>query len=197
MRAALMLVAVGGALAGCRPEIYSGAYECGPEMLCPPEQVCSPATEACVAPDLVEPFACAGTPPGYEPDDAVADAPTFSLGCDLVVRGWGGCLPTADDVDLAVVELAPACVGATVEVDAHFALAFAEPVLSVTTLDGEPLAPAPCAPDPASGSVASSCVGVVASAAQILVAMSVPRDGTCDGACAFNRYDINVAATPP
>lgn len=185
------------ALTACVPEIYDGAYLCGPEQTCPEGQTCDPSTAVCQGDPPRGAFACPDGSDADEPDDVQGDAPRRAVGCLGFPVEWTGCVTDAGDVDRTVLEIDAACVGRPLRLDVRTAIAFGQPEVTLLDASGQPLSAASCTTTPGISVDAFACVATDAATATTEVRVTMPSDGTCDGACAFNRYALRATATPP
>lgn len=198
MRASRAAVLASAALAACTPDVPSGAYLCGPERLCPEDQLCDGATDLCVLPELAKPFACrtaaADDPPG---DDTPATAaPLAGLGCPSASVERGGCLDRGDGVDFLRLEVPADCAGARLEAMVTFPAAY-EAVDLLLTAGG------PTPPEPVGAACATSvavapgqevrCASQPVEAGAVY-ALGVVRTGAgdCGGLCPHNRYRLRL-----
>jgi hypothetical protein len=177
-------------LAGCEPEIGRGSYHCGPERLCPPDLVCDGVTAVCTVEHEALPFECAEGSTDTEPDDQL-DAPY-----DIGVAGCGeartmaGCLSDDADVDHLAVTPPAGCEELGLEV--RYPVAFA-PVLLEVIDDGTVVATSEVCEELDEAGRAVACLSAAVTAeAGYVVRVRRGDGGDCDGACAYNRYDLSI-----
>jgi hypothetical protein len=181
--------------AGCEPEILSGVYYCGPELACPPEQVCSPGDGTCVQPGFARPFECPDGTNDLEPDNDAASAATVQTGtCPSANVVRTGCLPAASDVDWTTVVSPLSCAGRNLAVDVRYPAAFAPVVLERMQTDGTVAETAPIC----------DITGGIGANDAVCLRLPVPADGVtvvrlafdpgldCDDACDFTHYEMTV-----
>lgn len=190
MRRVACFVALG--LGACEPDIYSGAYYCGPALACPDEQACDRLSETCVPPDVVGAFACPADSEAAEPDDDVPAAAVVALACLNQAEIVEGCLADGADGDVTHFTIPPACVGNQARFDLRTALAFGDVMVEVTDAAGTALPTTACTAPAASPPELTSCLAVPAAPADVYVRMTIDPDADCDGACAFNRTTLSV-----
>lgn len=193
MRALGLLAAC--ALTGCSPDVYPDTYLCGPELYCPPEQVCDPTREVCTQPDEVEPFACPAGAEINEPDDAIDEAGEVTLGCGIGTE-FVGCIADASDVDVVRLQVPAGCVGGRLEVNLRYALALAPVRPEVTDAAGAPLPPGECMAFPGNLGDATACAAIDDVPAEVYLHLGLEPDADCDGECPYNRYGVSVVPRP-
>jgi hypothetical protein len=191
VRLALLLATL--ALAGCEPDIGSGAYYCGPDRTCPPGLRCDDSTAVCRFPREAEPFVCPEGSNDHEPDET-SDA-AFDLGvvgCGAGAVAVEGCVDNAPDVDHYALTPSASC--GTVHVTLQAPIAFAQLALDVVDGDGAVVATGTvCEELDGSGQV-GLCADAAVSGAGPYYARVTMLDGgdACDGACAYNRYHLSA-----
>ena len=189
MRYALVL------LAACTPEIAPGAYNCGPDGLCPTGTVCNPADATCVLRNNVQPFEC--TPSSADDTPAIGIAlGTFSCVSPPEIKT--DCLVDTDTVDWYQLDTPGNCTAIKVVARVTFPLAFEN--LALDFSDGA-----------TAMGVDTACSGAGSDAAQVSrcfektltpghhYAIGVRTDGTgnCNGSCTFNSYSLSVQLATP
>jgi hypothetical protein len=184
LRAALVL-----ALAACTPDIADGAFHCGPEETCPPDQACDGSSTLCVAPSEVHPFACDPSVL-HEPDDTPAQA--FDLGivsCATPSAIIAGCLAPGDAINWLTFTGSGDCT-ATVSIGVAFPYAF-EPVdVQMTDGSGSLLGSgSPCDVDGEGGITGTCAQAAVSVGSAFFIGLSGGTQN-CDGACAFTSYQL-------
>jgi hypothetical protein len=200
MRAAVVVVALAGlaALAGCDPEIISGAYFCGPQMSCPSGEVCSAADGTCGRPELARPFACDPGSETGEPNDVPAAATPISVSaCPGMSLEQAGCLPAATDVDWVAVTAISDCVGGPLAVNVRYSAAFAPAVVDLMSPDGATVlgTATPCNITGGIGENDAVCLdAIVPASGTAVIRIGLDPDLDCDGACDFTRYSVTASA---
>jgi hypothetical protein len=178
MRGLVIAAALG--LAACTPEIQAGVYFCGPDEACPSGFACDGATNTCVTPTEVTPFAC------DEGDPLIA--PT----CDPSTTGTHGCVNTAGAQESWSLAAAAGCT-------MHFDVTITYPIAFMplaATVAGQGTTQ-PCHEQ--HGGLQDSCLEFDGTPGATYTIDIAAPDGasTCGGACAFNRYQLAVQATRP
>jgi hypothetical protein len=185
-RGALVLL-----LAGCEPEIGRGTYHCGPERLCPPDLVCDGVTAICTVEHEALAFECAEGSTDSEPDDD-PDAPydIGVVGCGEP-RAMAGCLDDGADLDHLGLVVPAGCSELGAEV--RYPVAFAPVVLEVIDDAGTVIASSEVCEELDEAGRAVACVtAAVSGDAGYVVRVTRGEGGDCDGACAYNRYDLSI-----
>lgn len=194
MRALIVLAA----LAGCTPDIVSGAYLCGPDSSCPEDLVCSGASGTCVLASQVEPFAC--TPKvQLEPDDTMAEAHPLDFGCVSAVTELQSCMLDGDVADW--VTFVPPAVCNAVEVQARLSFPLAFQDLGFELWDVEAnmqlASDAACTQGAGTSDVRRCLDFQLVPGKQYAIKVHPTGDGTCDGGCTYNRYTLTVQLATP
>jgi hypothetical protein len=195
MRALLFLV-----VAACSPTINPGSYLCGAERSCPPDQTCDGLSDSCVLTGTEVPFTCdMGTDtPG---DDSAATATQIpQLQCVSPPFNVSGCMPAGDGQDWYKLSVLSACT--SVEVDVRMSYPVAYEKLSLELWDLSTNAPigtdvqcVQSANDPAH---VDRCIKLTVNpGGDYGLVVKAQSDGDCDGACAYNRYDLSVQLATP
>jgi len=195
MRCAIAVVVA----AACSPDIAPGAYFCGPERSCPPDQACD-GTGVCVLAESVGPFACdLGTDP--EPDDTPGQAIAApALACVSTPYVKAGCLHDGDPADWVSLAIPATCTAVEVQVRITYAIGFEPVAIELWDLSGNQKI--------ASG---GGCVGSLPSAGDDDLCITVAVQpgghyglvvkpaggGDCGGGCAYNRYNLTVQLATP
>lgn len=193
VRAAAVLVAALG-LAGCEADIGSGVYYCGYEEACPPDLACDEQTNICVFPNQARPFDCLAGANDFEPDDQLDDAGDFGVGgCGAVSINERGCVDTADDVDHSAFTTPLSCDG-ELEIEVRYPVAFQPLAFDILDEAGEVLDTAELCRDLDENGEAKLCAAAEVSADQRIVVRVTAEPGgpDCDGACAYNRYQLSI-----
>lgn len=195
-------IALGAALAAlacaCSPTIDNGTYYCGPERLCPPDQVCDDSSYTCMSPYDAEAFSCPDGSDAAEPDDILSQARDVgSLSCGAAaLEAATGCIPDINDVDYYVFEHQADCTGS----DPHLEVTLRYPValvpLTVELLDEEENVVAEgelCTPSGDLTGTDKLCLEATPPPGTYYVRVSSPKDAPdCDGACHYNQYTIAI-----
>ena len=182
-------------LAACSPDVYPGTYFCGPELFCPPDQVCDPSSERCSEPDEVEPFACPEGSEASEPDDELAEARALTLGCSIGTE-FEGCIADGQDVDVVRLTIPANCIGGRIELNLRSGLALATLAPSMTDGAGAALPMTSCTAFPATEADVNECIALNDVPAEIFVHLGLAPGADCDGECAFNRYAVSALPLP-
>ena len=182
-------------LAACTPEIAPGAYNCGPDGLCPTGTVCNPADATCVLKNNVQPFQCASN----STDDTPATGTALGVfTCVSPPQVMANCLVSTDTVDWFQFDTPGSCTAIKVVARVTFPIAFENLVLDFS--DGM-----------VAMGVDTVCSGPGSDAAQVTrcfektvtpgqhYAIGVRTDGTgnCNGGCTFNSYSLSVELATP
>jgi len=189
---ALFLVAV--LATACTPDLVPGSYFCGPEQLCPEGQKCNGADNLCVLPSAAEPFACSESTE-LEPNNAFAMAQPVLVGaaCASLPAEARGCTSATDGQDFFGFSVPAQCTTVSASARLTFPVAFAP--LAVTLVDGTNTVAVgvPCESDePDDGETKLCFDGTVRASGNYAVVVSATGQDTCDGACAYNRYQLTV-----
>jgi hypothetical protein len=187
-------------LAGCSPDIASGAYLCGANASCPANQACDGVTDTCVLKPEAMPFTCAtGTDvPG---DDTPATAqPIPQLACVSPPYVDHGCMPAGDTQDW--VKLSPPSVCSSVEIDARltYPVAYEKLALELWDLSTNSIvgSDVPCADGANDPARVERCIDLaVTPGGDYGLVVKGASDGDCGGSCAYNRYDLSVQLATP
>lgn len=186
-----------GAVA-CEPEISGNTYYCGPERLCPPDLVCNDSEHVCNLEALYEPFACPAGSEQFEADDTLENARDLgnTTCAQPLLSQWHGCIDNAADVDLYAFTHETTCSGDDphMELTLRFPIAFAPLRLEILDASGEVVATAEdCTSSADLTGTYARCVRLEPSQAAYFVRVSAPPGvPSCDGACAFNEYVLDI-----
>jgi hypothetical protein len=188
-------------LAGCSPEIAGRAYECGPNQACPSGLVCSAVDSECVVHGDEVPFACPAAETTSEPDDTAAQAHDLgSLDCVSVPAEVFGCVAPGGDQDWVGFQVkggCPATTAVSVRItypvgSSPLALALADDGGAIVAMDQ------PCATStPGAGNDDRCLLVAVSSSKRYAVRVTAAGHDDCHGACAYNRYQLQVQLTTP
>lgn len=196
MRAAWLLVAV---VAACTPEITPGVYLCGPERACPDGMACNAPDRTCVLPGAAEPFAC-GDGAETEPNDSAALAQSLgNLNCASRVVEIPGCAAGSDGEDWFAFEVPDTCTTVAVEARLAFPLAFEVLEIDLRTADGTLVAAgAGCGSEVPDDGDDHRCLSqALTPGGRYVLRVARSGEGDCGGACAHNRYTLDVQLTAP
>ncbi len=195
MRALLLIP-----LVACSADIAPGTYFCGPEQLCPEGMACNGADNICTVPSQVLPFDCGEI--NDRPDDDLPEAglQLAALECVSGVRELKQCLFEDDPGDWFQFDVPDNCSAVQIEARLTFPLAF-EPVAIQLSTDGGP----PVTVDTDCQFSAGENAGEISRCFEMTVsngshqAIGLVHSGVdnCDGACAFNRYTLNLQLSTP
>lgn len=187
-----LLLVLAAVTSACTPEITSGAYICGPDSTCPEDLVCNGPDNLCVLPAQVQPFAC-------EPNQS----PEIDFGtveCVSAAYETAGCMMANDGIH-KVTFVAPTTCAAGVEMQARvsFPVAFAEVGLELwdvaastrVATSGE------CTTGADTGEARGCLDHVLTAGTQYRIEVLLTGNGTCDGACDYNRYTLRVPFGTP
>lgn len=196
MRAGLVLAGLlVGLTAACTPDIVPGSYFCGPEQLCPEGQVCNGADNLCVLPSTAVPFACASSTED-EPNDTFATAQPVLTGaqCASLPTELRGCTSATDGQDFYGFSTTAQCTTVSATARLTFPIAFQPLTLALVDSAGATIAEGtPCANDEPDDGDAKLCLdGALAASGTYAVVVSSTGTDNCDGACAYNRYQLTV-----
>jgi len=199
MRAAALVFVLAAA---CTPEIVSGSYLCGPERACPDDQACDGATNICVLPSQVQPFACPSQSETTEVepnDDSVNAQLVANLECVSRSAEIVGCTRDLDGEDWFVFDVPVGCTAVAVEARLTFPLAFEVLSLEVHGSTGLTIATGgDCAISDAADGDEQRCLDVpLASGSRYALRVARSGVGTCGGACAHNKYTLTLQLKTP
>jgi hypothetical protein len=187
-------------VAGCAPDITSGAYQCGDEASCPPGLACNGPDNLCVAPVAAMPFSCA---PGesHEPDNDIAHGFQLkpeSCGFSTAIHG---CLAQNDSQDWLALVTPTGCSSVEISTRTIAPIAFEPVAVSLADATGNILATDTTCTDASPSStngVATNCMTMtVAPGTMYGIRIAPAGGGDCDGDCAFNRYFVTVTVDVP
>ena len=195
MRALLLVVG----LTACTPDIFSGAYLCGPDGACPDDLVCSGESNTCVLPSQVQPFTC--DVQNTEPDNTASDARVLAgLQCVSAPVKIENCLVDAADTADWVTFVTPSvCTAVEVQVRLSFPIAFEDLGFDLWDVDANmPLASdGECTQGADTGDVRRCLDHELVPGRKYGVQVRPTGEGTCDGACTYNRYLLTVQLATP
>lgn len=191
-----------GLVAACTPEIVPGSYFCGPERACPDDQACDGATNLCVLPSQVQPFACPSPTETVEvePNDDMVNAQLIAnLECVSRTAEIVGCTRDLDREDWFVFDVPVGCTAVAVEGRLTFPLAFEVLDLDAHGSTGLTIATGgQCAIFDADDGDEQRCLDVPLTPGS-RSALRVARSGvgSCGGACAHNKYTLTLQLKTP
>jgi len=194
MRALVLL-----ALAACTPDIASGSYLCGPEGACPKGQACNGPDNTCVLTSTVQPFACAADL-DFEPDNTATEAHALTnLTCVTTPFSNNNCMPSGDTADWLKFTAPTNCIAVEVEARLAFPVAFEELGLELWDLDrNAKVADEAMCLQGADVGLERRCLDfTLAGGTTYGIKVYPTGEGTCDGACAYNRYLLGVQLATP
>jgi hypothetical protein len=186
-------------LVACSPEIAPGAYLCGPEEACPDGLTCDGAKNLCVLPNQVTPFGCAaGTE--VEPNNALATAQQVgNLACVSQPIELVGCAQESDSEDWFQFDTPATCTAVGVGARLTFPLAFEILALELIGTTGATIATGgACANQDADDGDEQRCLDQrLDPGGHYAIRVVRSGEGTCDGACAHNRYTLTLQLKTP
>ena len=204
MRALWMCVV---ALAGCAPDIVSGAYTCGPEAACPEGQACNGTddedagliAETCVLQSIARGFACT---PQYdvEPDDSAAQGHLVGLNdCVSLQLPIQGCMAANDAADWVTFVAPAACTRVGVEARLMFPISYEVLGLELWNVDANMkiAEDKECAASPDEANTRRCMDVTLTPGTKYGVQVKPTGEGTCAGACAYNRYTLTMQLVTP
>ncbi len=201
-------------IAACKPKITTDTYYCGPEELCPPGLSChlgptrsddgnqrASFAYSCVTSLAAGDFACSENTSDREPDDEPAlglDLMDLGCGSQVVQEDWG-CIDSAGDLDHYQFHVADVCAGSNPRFEVNLSYPIGAAPVSVDLLDGtgETLASGEiCTGAADEGGVEERCITMPElPIGDYVLRIRLDPDGNadCDGACAFNRYQLRLS----
>jgi hypothetical protein len=187
-------------LAACSPDIVSGAYTCGPESLCPPSEACDGLTDTCVLASTAQPFACEdGTE--HAGDDSAASANQVpQLACVSMPYSLDGCMPAGDGADWFKLSTPADCTAVEAQVRVQYPVSYEHLSMELWDLGMNSVVGSDVDCPNSSGDPAhvERCINLqVTPGRDYGVAIKPTPDGSCDGACAYNRYYLTVQLATP
>jgi hypothetical protein len=196
MRAMWLLVLLGA----CSPDITSGSYVCGAQDSCPPDQACDGVTDTCVLTAVAMPFACDMNTEHAGDDTSATARPIPMLACVSPPYRESGCMPAGDAADWFKLTTPASC--AAVEVDARLVYPVAYQGLSLElwdlTMNSVVGTDNECPDGINDPAHVERCINLKVTPGGYLGLVVKPSgQGTCDGACAYNRYDLSVQLATP
>lgn len=187
-------------LAACAPDIAPGAYLCGPEQVCPDEQVCDGVTNICVLRSQAKPFACPDMSTEVEPNDDTNNAQVIpNLTCASRPAEVVGCTRDLDEADVFEFAVPAACTTVGVDLRLTFPLAFEVLGLELRDATGGVIATGTACPqaEPDDGDEQRCIEQTLTPGANYTVRVARTGEGDCGGACAHNRYRLTLQLETP
>jgi hypothetical protein len=200
MRSTILQIFALAAVGACAPDIAPGAYLCGPEQVCPDEQVCDGETATCVLPSQAKPFACPASSTDVEPNDDPNNAQVIpSLTCASRPAEVIGCTRDVDGEDWFQFDVPAACTTVGVDLRLTFPIAFELLELELRNGSGVIVATGtPCAQaEPDDGDDQSCLEHALTPGEHYTVRVARTGEGDCGGACAYNRYTLTLQLETP
>jgi hypothetical protein len=193
MRGAWLVV-----LAGCTPDIATGAYLCGPEQSCPPGFACNGPDQACVTKSTAQPFSCDDSEQ-REPDNDLAHAfPVGPLTCVSPAAVLDGCLATGDPADWFAIDAPASCTAVAADLEVTYPVAWEPIALTLSATDGTVLGTDTDCHDTVPAGSDLRCLKVpLTPGMHYGVSVAPAGGGDCGGDCAFNRYTLSVRLDTP
>ncbi len=188
------------ALVGCTPDILPGAYLCGPEQVCPEEQVCDGVTNTCVLRSQAQPFACPVIQTEVEPNDNRNNAQVIAnLLCASRPAEVIGCTKDLDGEDWFLFDVPSTCTTVGADLRLTFPLAFEVLELDLRDATGGTVATgSACAnAEPDDGDEQRCIEQALTPGGQYAIRVARTGEGDCDGACAHNRYTLTLQLETP
>lgn len=187
-------------VAGCSPDVVSGAYLCGPDSLCPPREACDGETDSCVLASTAKPFACdMGTE--VSGDDSVATArPIPMLGCVSAPYSFDGCMPAGDAADWVKLTTPSVCSSVEIQVHIQYPVAYEHLALQLWDIgmNSSVGTDVPCSESSNDPAHVDRCINLqVTPGRDYGIGITPTSEGACDGACAYNRYYLTVQLATP
>lgn len=200
MRAVILPLLALAAVGACAPDIAPGAYLCGPEQVCPDEQVCDGVSNICVLRSQAKPFACPATTTEIEPNDDTNNAQIIpNLACASRRAEVIGCTRDLDGEDWFQVDVPATCTTVSVDLRLTFPIAFE--LLELELRDGTGASVAtgtPCAQTEPDDGDEQSCIDhALTPGGRYAVRVARTGEGDCGGACAHNRYTLSLQLETP
>jgi hypothetical protein len=187
-------------LAACSPDIVSGAYLCGPEGMCPPDDSCDGVTDTCVLASRAEPFTCEDQTerPGDDSPGSATQIP--ALACVSAPYSAHGCMPAGDAADWFAVSTPPECGAVEVQARIEYPVAYEHLAMQLWDLGTNTMVggDADCASSIGDPAHVERCIEVpVTPGHDYGIAILPTAEGSCDGHCAYNRYYLTVQLATP
>lgn len=184
---ALLLVFV----ASCTPQIVSGAYLCGPDSSCPEELVCDGPSNTCVLPSQAQPFECDRSLPSQQD--------LAEQNCVSLPFTTNGCITEGDSAHWVTFVPREVCTAVQVEARLSFPFAFGELGLELWDADANTrvATDGDCTAGAETGEDRRCLDHELVPGTKYRVEVHLTGEGTCDGACAYNRYMLRLQLATP
>ena len=195
MRAWIVILAI----VGCSPNITSGAYLCGPDQDCPPDEVCNGSDNTCVNPVSAVAFACLPSEE-HEPDNTPAQGQVIpNLACVSTVFSQDGCLAAGDNADWFQFTTPAGCSSIEVDLRVQYPEAFEPISLVLADANGTTITTdTACAQASTTEGSDVRCLKQTISSATAYTFEVKPAGGDdCSGSCNYNRYSISLQLMTP
>ena len=197
----MRVLLLAAALAACSPDIASGAYSCGAEQACPPDQACTGSDATCVVPSAAVPFACDPTVL-HEPDDTAAQAFALpALGCVSTPLNLKGCLAAADAANWASFQAPANCTAVQVQATIVAPIAFEGVGISLWDLTAMTKiatdTACPANTGVSSSEIAKCLTQTLTPGGHYGLEVTPEGGGDCGGKCNYNRYSLSVQLSTP
>jgi hypothetical protein len=187
-------------LGACSPTIAPGAYLCGAEQSCPPDQACDGVTDSCTLKGTEMPFTCADGTDFVGDDSAATARPIPALGCVSPPFPTEGCMPSGDSQDWMKLTVPSTCTSVEVQIRLSFPVAYEKLGLELWDLDANISVgtDVPCVASANDPARLDRCIELpVTPGKNYGVMVKSTSDGNCGGACAYNRYELSVQLATP
>ena len=182
-------------LAACSPEVNSGVYLCGPNESCPPGEACNGPDNTCVLQGEEMVFEC---PPktvmgGMTIQQALALPQLTCAGQAFETQACAG-----SSSGWFKLTTPTNCSSVAVQVKITFPIAFEPLVAQLWDADANQMigASASCAAT-VPGDASQCIMMTVMTAHSYAIEIAAAGGNDCNGACAFNGYDLTVALPTP
>jgi hypothetical protein len=187
---ASLAIAVLGPAAACTPDIASGSYLCGPDGACPEGQACNGPDNVCVLPSQVQPFECDGSLPTQQDIDMECVSSPFQR---------QGCIIEGDTANWVTFVAPSVCTAVEVQARLSFPTAFADLGIELVDTDRNMTlaTDAECTTGADTGEVRRCLDFQLVPGTAYRITVSPTGEGTCDGACPYNRYTLRVQLATP
>jgi hypothetical protein len=197
MRAVAVLVVT---LAACTPNVFSEAYLCGPDSVCPEDQACNGPDHTCVLASKAQPFACSPTMP-TEPDDTSDTAHVIQMSsCQGVPVLEDNCMLQNDAEDWVKFQV-PAADCSSVQLTAviQYPIAFEQLGAELWDLDHNTkvVDDGACAKPGKVGEENRCITQALVAGTNYGVRVHPTGEGNCDGNCSYNSYSLSLLLMKP
>jgi hypothetical protein len=199
MRAAVLVATL--SLAACTPDVFSEAYLCGPDAICPEGQACNGPDHVCVLASKAQPFSCK---PGTvtEPDDTAAQAHVLlqTDSCQAVPVIETNCMLENDAEDWVQFKVPAACtVAEQASVVLSFPFAYERLGMELWDLDQNTkvVDDGECKKSAEVGEENRCIVQTLAPGTNYGIKVHPAGDGNCGGQCSYNSYSLSLQLMTP